>query len=680
MTGLFVGALLYHLYGVTLNWTASFMSGHEFRQAHTAVVAYYIDQQNNFSLLYETPIFGKPWVSLLLEVPVYEWSVVLLSRATGLPHFLAARTVSVTCFYLMLPALYLLLGRLSLPRPRRLLVLALILTCPVYIYYTRAFLMESMELMCCAWFLYFYVRTMDERRWSWLALTIVAGTAAALIKSATLAVWLLPAASYGAWMLWRDIRAGQGWRVPLKTLGWGLATVAVALGALRWWVTFTDPIKAAHASAWIFTSKNLSQGNWGLFDVKVLITAEVWRYLIGCWEQALMSRWVLGAGLVCGLLLPGVRWRVLAFGGVFFFAQFLFPFAYAYQDYYFYACAVFLHAALGFWLLGVLDSRLPRWACWLIFLLPFGAQITTYWQGYRPAQAVHVRGGYPFTDVLRDMSPKNSVLVVAGADWAAMAPLYAQRKALMIRNGLEYDYDYLKRAYDELDGEEVFALVVYGKLRQDTRFINFAAAKFDLDASKPTFSHTWVDIYVTRLYSKGVQVRLKNSREYPELTMPVVTDEATVVKGKVQISPAAARNTFPNVAPGPFQVDFEYGMSWMEHGNLAVLSAHPNSDLWLHPPAQATGIKWRYGIFPAAYEPEGKTNGVEFFVDGEMSDGQSRQIYYRLLDPRNNPQDRGDQQALIPYTPRPGEVLRFSTRPNGNAAFDWAYWLQISVK
>ena len=87
LTGIFVAALCFHFYGVTLNWKAPFMSGHEFRQAQTAITTYYIDQQNNFSLLYETPILGKPWVSILMEVPVYEWSVVLLSRAAGLPPF-----------------------------------------------------------------------------------------------------------------------------------------------------------------------------------------------------------------------------------------------------------------------------------------------------------------------------------------------------------------------------------------------------------------------------------------------------------------------------------------------------------------------------------------------------------------------------------------------------------------
>ncbi|MDB6114549.1 MAG: hypothetical protein JWQ62_1494, partial [Lacunisphaera sp.] len=157
--------MLFNIYGVTYHWTMGFMAGHEFRQSQTAITTYYIDQQNNFSLLYETPILGKPWVSILLEVPIYEWSVVLLSRATGLPHVVAARTISAACFYLMLPALYLLLGRCRLPPSRRLLVLALVLCAPVYIFYSRAFLMDAMALMGGVWFLFGFVGVMDERRW-----------------------------------------------------------------------------------------------------------------------------------------------------------------------------------------------------------------------------------------------------------------------------------------------------------------------------------------------------------------------------------------------------------------------------------------------------------------------------------------------------------------------------------
>ncbi len=678
---IFALALAYHLYAVTYHWTMGFMSGHEFRQAQTAITTYYIDEQNNFSLRYETPILGKPWVGLLLEVPVYEWSVVLFSRATGLSHLVAARLVSTACFYLMLPAVYLLLGRLAVPKPRRLLLLALVLSAPVYIYYSRAFLMDSMALMCSAWFLLGFVRTMDERRWSWLALTIVVGSAAALIKSATLAVWLLPAAAYGAWMLWRDLRAGTGWMAPLKTLLWGLATVAVALGALRCWIACTDPIKAAHASAFIFTSKNLSQGNWGLFDFRPLFSTELWRRLLGCWEQAIMSRWLIALGLMAGLAFPAVRWRVLGTSSVFFLAQFLFPHAYADQDYYFYSCAVFLHVALGFTLLALLDSRIPRWGAALVCLVPFAAQGIAYQQDYWKGQSTVFQGDLPFTQVLRELTPKDTVIIVAGADWAAMTPLYAQRKALMIRSGLEFDRNYLHRAYEGLADEKVCALILQDRARQDSNFITMTAPRFEMDASGPTFSSASVDVYVARPYVKAVLEGLKNRERYTELTVRQVPPEDVEAKDVVAVSPEVARETFASITPAPIQMKFQHGAGRQGFGDRTVILAHTNSDLWLKPPAMATRIEWSYGIFPAAYErAEGHTDGVEFIIEGELPGAPSRRIYRRVLDPWQVAGDRGDQHAVIPYHPRPGETLRFSTRPYENSAYDWAYFVEIGVR
>ncbi|MBI2517727.1 MAG: glycosyltransferase family 39 protein [Opitutae bacterium] len=676
---MFAAALAYSLYGVTYHWTMGFMSGHEFRQAQTAIVAYYIDQQDNFSLLYETPILGKPWVSILLEVPIYEWSVVWLSRATGLPHVVAARTISAGCFYLMLPALWLLLGRFSVPKPRRLLPLALVLSAPVYIYYSRAFLMDAMALMCSVWWLLGFVRTMDERRWGWLALTVVAGTGAALIKSAVLAAWLVPGAAYGAWLLWRDLRARTGWAAPVKTVCWGVATVVVALGALKAWIVYTDPIKATHASAWIFTSKNLSQGNWGLFDLKALFNGGLWGLLMRCWEQAIMSRWLIGAGLVVGLALPTVRRRVLGVGSLFFVAQLMFPFAYAYQDYYFYICAVFLHGALGFALLGVLDSRLPRWVVASVFVVPFAAQVRAYWQDYRVGQSTIHQGGYPFTEVLRDLTPKNSIIIVAGADWAAMTPLYAQRKALMVRNGLDHDRTYLQRAFKDIADEEVSAFVVFGGLRANRGFTSMVAARFDMDVA-PTFSNSNADIYISRTYARGVLFRLRERRQY-SIAPPVNTVPDIPSKDLVKISPAEAEHIFEIVRPAPYQAEFQFGIGWVMAGRKVVLSSHPKTDLWLSPPANAKQIEWSYGIFPGAYEKsDAHTDGVEFIISGETPDGQNHQIYYRLLDPARNLADRSEQHEVIPYKPLPGESLRFSTRPHENPAFDWAYTIRINVK
>ncbi len=680
LTGLFVVALIYSVCGIGYNWTKGFLPGHEFRQTQTALISYHIDQQDNFSLLYETPLLGKPWVSILLEVPLYEWAVVGLSRVTGWPHFMAARTVSAVCFYLSLPAFYLLLGRLALPKPRRLLVLALILSAPVYVYYSRAFLMDSMAFMFSAWWLLAFVHAMDGRRWPWLVLASVAGTGAALVKSATFAVWLLPGAAYGAWLLWRDLRARTGWRAPLLTVVWGLATVAVSLVSLRAWITYTDPIKEAHASAWIFSSKHLSQGNWGLFDLRPLVSAEVWRQLLHCWEQAIMSRWVIAAGLLLGAFLPRVRWRVLGLGAAFFAAQALFPNAYAYQDYYFYSCAVFVLAALGFVLVGLLDTRLPRAVVALLLLAPFAAQVRAYWQDYRVGQSADLQGGFPLTEVLRDHTPKDSIIVVAGADWAAIVPYYSQRKALMIRNGLEDDRDYLRRAFTELEGEEVSALVLYGDLKKNQNFITIATSRLGMDARGPTFTYQDVDVYVPRSGTAAMRARLARATPYPGVTVQAVLVDEAKWKNLISIS-AEQAGEFATITPTPFQADFQFGLSWMRDGQRQVLSSHPNATLWIRPPEAAKRITWVYGLLPGAYEEVAShTDGVEFTITGEMPDGSERVIYRRVLDPWRKPSERGDLHETVDYHAQPGEVLRFSTGPYETSERDWAYTAEIRVQ
>ena len=225
----------------------------------------------------------------------------------------------------------------------------------------------------------------------------------------------------------------------LQTVLWGAATVVVSLGALRAWVQYTDPIKDAHPSAWIFSSKALVQGNWGLFDLKAIFSAEVWRFWMKCWEQAIMSRWLIAAGLADG---AGVARRAVARarrGRAVFFRPVPVP------------LRLRLPGLLLLCLRG-LRARRPRvhvvgparhpCAALADRVAPAGAsscssgEVDAYRREYYREQSVVFSGDLPYTKALRELTPKKSVLVVAGFDWAAMTPYYAQRKALLVRNGL----------------------------------------------------------------------------------------------------------------------------------------------------------------------------------------------------------------------------------------------------
>ena len=680
LIGIFVAALLTHAWCATRNWTTPFMPGHEFRQTQTALISSYIDQQDNFSLLYETPIVGKPWVSVLMEVPIYEWSVVGLSRWWHVPLQVAARTITLGCFYLMLPALYLLLGRLGLVPARRLLALALVLVCPLYIFYSRAFLMDSMALMFSAWFLFGFVRMMDRRRWYWFVLAAAAGTGAALVKSAVLAIWLWPAAAYGAWLLWPEVRA-RAWKAALETVFWGVAGVIVPLGFLRGWILLTDPIKELHASAWIFTSKNLAEGNWGLTNLAARFSLETWSVLAERWREGIMPPWLLLALLAAGLLaLPRVRWPALGWAGMFFLAQLLFPFAYAYQDYYFYACALFLGVSFAWLFFGLLDSRAPRWLCWLLLAVPVFAQLHTYRENYYPGQIAQSEGGFPFTRALRDFLPKDSVIVVAGGDWSAIIPYYTQRKALMIRNGLENDATYLDRAFADLADETVGALVLVDAQRGNRALVERTAAAFGTDR-QPSFSSDRAEIYCNLLYRDRLKEDLRNAGNYDGLKNETSAPAPAATTQPFRISSGLARTSFPGISPAPIRAHFEFGLGYIWIEERKVIFAHPHTNLWIPAPSQTKQITWDFGIVSGAYEgKEGKTDGVEFTLMGIRPGGEYRVVFRRILEPATQAADRGTQHEVISYETIPGEILEFSTSPGQGRSFDWAYWAKIEVK
>lgn len=678
----FVVVLLAHFALMLYHVKMPFLAGHEFRQTQTALITHYIDKGNNFSPFYEQPILGKPWVGFMLEFPLYQWCVVGVSRVTGWEHFVAARAISIASFYAMLPALFILLGRLGLSRHRRWLVLAMVAACPVYIFYTRAFLIDAMAFMASAWFAAGFVRTMDQRDGHWLAVTASAGTVAALIKSFIFLIWLWPTAAYGAWMLWRDLRARQSWKVPLMTVAWGAATVAVPLGALKWWLAATDALKAAHPSAFIFTSENLSQGNWGLFRFGHLLSRPLWDELLTRWSETMMHPALL-LGLLLGgmVVLPTARWRAAGLFAIFLLSQLLFAFAYAGQDYYYYSCAVFVVAALGLLFFAAWDGGTRRWVAGVALVAVFAGNAWAYWTTYRSQHMTDSQGKMDFTENIKTMTLPDSVLVLAGYDWAPIIPYYTERRSLMIRRGLERDPAYLKRAFRDLRDETVYALLVSPEVRDYKPFLDQAIAELDLDPV-PVFSYRQHgDVYVSRFYVEdalrwinGARNRFQNYVSFPP--------RPAQSRHPVRVPRSVAEAAFTMFSPVPSKIDFEFDYAKANYNGETVLTAHADSFIWVEPAERAQTIEMEFGIIDGAWKQEGqKTNGVEFVVYGEIPEqGKRRVLFRRVLDPLRVEGDRPTQQARVEFSPLPGETLCFATLSNGSKTLDWAYWKRVEVR
>jgi hypothetical protein len=302
----------FSVWGTFVGWKHVDLDGNEFRETQTGLSALFILREDNFSLAYPTPVLGKPW-SVPMEFPLYQWTVVAMCKATGLPLTQSGRLISIICFYLGLPALYLLVRRVGASRKHSLIILSLILTCPLYLFYARAFLIETMALMFGLWYMVALIRMMELRRWDWLLLTNLAGIGTGLVKVTTFMLFLLPAFVCSLAWIWNSRRTAStpsaGWASAARTLGWLAAAHTLPFACTYAWIRFADSVKILNPSGAALTSASLTDFNFGgdkRFD------PDVWAYHWRIISQEVATPFLLVAGLALVLTISRTHWKIIA--------------------------------------------------------------------------------------------------------------------------------------------------------------------------------------------------------------------------------------------------------------------------------------------------------------------------------------------------------------------------------
>ena len=675
----FVVMLVVALWAFSLSWNGPLLDRHEFRQLQTAISTDWVVKEG-FKLDYETPIFGPPW-SIPFEFPVYQWSVAAFSRATGLPVEQSGRAVSILYFLATLPAIYLLAALLGLAPAPRLLVLAVVLSSPVYLFYVRSFMIETTALCFASWFLLAVGRAARDLQWRWSFLAAASGSLAALAKVTTLAVYCFPAAGLALWLGWPHwvarSTARTGWiRAVLLTAG----PVAGAVLAGAWWVRHGDHLKDANPFAGFLTSAELRSWTWGTLAMR--LSPEFWQACGSNIASNVLSLPALAVVLLCGTTTARrTRWVALAGTLAFAGGLLLFPNLYQRHDYYYSANALLLLMAAGCVLADAWHTaQLPRRTLSLALGLFFAAQLNAFYGSYGFYHRQPPKAPPEIAQVIREVTAPDDVVLIYGWDWNTLLPYYSQRRAVMTPGGREYEFTALESVLARLPPRRIQAMVVHRELFDASpAFIQERAAHFGLFPA-PFATSSDGDLYLTaEAFSRAA--RQLGERRFTAVTLNTAQASARNVD-LLKDTPLAGMD-LTMISPKPVRARSQFGVGPGSLAGRLILLANAPSEIWLEPPAGATRITAEFGLVPAAYEGGNPvSDGVGVTIYEIRPEGLRRTLYSRQLDPLHNLADRGFQRIELPSAaPFVGQLLfMVDPGPKNNVAKDWFFWSRIDVR
>lgn len=671
--------LLTALWVWSLSWSKPILDRHEFRQIQTAISTHWM-KQDGFRLDYETPLFGPPW-SIPMEFPVYQWSVVQLSRLTGFPLEASGRATSI--FYLLatLPAVYLLAGLARLSRPGRLLVVATVLSSPVYLFYARTYLIETTALCFATWFLFAIGIGVRDLSWRWSTIAALSGTLAALAKVTTFALYCFPAAGLALWLGWphwqsRRESASRIW----GTILFGGVPLLLALGFGSWWVRRADAVKSSNPFSGFLTSSDMTVWNWGTLDQR--FSLNFWQEFWTNVSQSVLGEPALAILLICLVVVGrwGRRWATAGVAG-FVLGPLLFANLYFRHDYYYAANTLLLMFGAGVLLASMwTTSVLPRAVKVMLLVLFFISQLLIFYRGH----GYHHRRELPqppaMAEVIRQSVPPEDVVLIYGWDWNALIPYYAERRAIMAPGGREYELSVLDQILAKLPPRRITAMLV----RRDTfnataGFIHERATRFGLIPS-PFATSPDGELYLSPELADRARQKLIGQK-FLGVIFPTA-HTADPVDTELKESDLASLD-LAFLHPAPFRLRSKFGISNTTIAGQPALNAHAPSEITVQPPTGATRLTAEFGLAGGSYTGEEPlTDGIGVTIS-EIHPGNPPTILLRrLLDPAHNPADRGQQIfELTSPTTFTGQLLfQIDPGPKGSPVKDWAYWSRIEVR
>ena len=279
------------------------IDAYEFRQTQTALSALFMQPGLGGLFEYHTPVLGAPW-SIPFEFPLFQWISHHLANFIGLNLSASGRLLSVLFGLGCIWPINRLMRRAGFGVTSITILILLYFTSSIYLYWNRAFLMESTALFFTLTSLNYYSQIrLDSastlRRLCLLSSCLTLTLAIALLVKATTA---LPAlALMGIDWIWQTRVALRG-NQPLRKQLIIVSALMLAFALLYSWTHHADAVKQLNPIGSQLTSSALRSWNFGQLHHR--IQGELW-------NDVVLQRMLLpiAAIPIAGLVAAGVSIR-----------------------------------------------------------------------------------------------------------------------------------------------------------------------------------------------------------------------------------------------------------------------------------------------------------------------------------------------------------------------------------
>jgi hypothetical protein len=438
LTGLLALAILFAVGVLCLGLFQPLLDLYDARQTQTAVTAYWL-MRGGPIFAYETPIVGFPW-SIPFEFPLYQFIVAVVSKA-GIPLAAAGRIVSFVFFVGCLWPLRVLFRALKFDNFAFACVSILFVLCPLYLFWSRTFMIETCALFFCLCWLAYFARYLAGGTLASAALALIAGALAAVTKFTTFPGF----AVLGGLLLLKECHAA--WAAGLlakrlRSILLALLILAVPLLIAVAWTIYAEAVgRANEIRAWL-TNTYLTEWVFGIWEQR--IGSRLWRDVI--LHRSLTQSFGYAKPIAVVLIAATLLRRQYAYAGLAAILAFLVPFMafpnlHFQHEYYQAANTIFILAAAGLGFASIIGTG--RRALGLVFLLLISAGQLDYFKstyaGLLTADFT-ARPDFRIAEMARAQTPPGSSLLVIGRDWSATVGYYAQRKSLSVANFMPFEY------------------------------------------------------------------------------------------------------------------------------------------------------------------------------------------------------------------------------------------------